>query len=96
MLRILKIKSVHFFEASVIVCQSTWSNIPEDSIVCIFSDHAPKDNSTTQDIFSLTMKWGMPLSLGLKLDTLFGLCFYGSPGMGVDEFAALKVDCVEK
>jgi hypothetical protein len=59
-----EIKSLHFFEASVIVCQSTRCNIPEDSIVCIFSDHTPKENST------------MPFSLGLKLDTFFGALFF--------------------
>jgi hypothetical protein len=42
------------------------------------------------------MKWGLSLSLGLKVDTLFGLYFEGCAGMGMDEFAALKVDCVEK
>ena len=47
----LKMKSLHSFEASVIICQSTRRNIPEDSNVCVFSDHTPEENSMRKDIF---------------------------------------------
>jgi hypothetical protein len=77
-----EIKSLHFFEASVIVCQSTRCNIPEDSIVYIFSDHPKRILRCHSHLV-----WN---------STLFGQFFDGSTGMRLERFVAVKVDCVEK